>query len=282
MNREMRDRLLGLAGGEATHVCVPLQGSGTFAVEATLGTLVPRDGKLLVLVNGAYGGAWWRSRGSWAAPCEAHRVAEDQPVDPGALDRRLGRGPQHHPCGGRPLRDDLGHTQPDRGRRRGRRRARPASAHRRDERLRRPAARRPTGPASPPSPPRPTNAWRACPASASPSSARDVLERARATPTPSASTCSPSGRLREERPVALHATDPCGGRLPPGARRARGRGRRGRPRGRYARNHAGPGRRHGGAGVSAACCRAPCRRRSSSPSTCPPTRISSSRTSTSG
>jgi len=37
-----------------THVCVPLQGSGTFAVEAALGTLVPKDGKVLVPDNGAY------------------------------------------------------------------------------------------------------------------------------------------------------------------------------------------------------------------------------------
>lgn len=37
-----------------THVCVPLQGSGTFAVEAALGTLVPRNGKVLVPSNGAY------------------------------------------------------------------------------------------------------------------------------------------------------------------------------------------------------------------------------------
>tara|TARA_B100000315_G_scaffold185427_1_gene174565 strand:+ start:10401 stop:11510 length:1110 start_codon:yes stop_codon:yes gene_type:complete len=38
-----------------SHVCVPVQGSGTFAVEATIDTLVPRDGKVLVLINGAYG-----------------------------------------------------------------------------------------------------------------------------------------------------------------------------------------------------------------------------------
>ena len=31
------------------------QGSGTFVVEAMIGTFVPPDGKLLVLVNGAYG-----------------------------------------------------------------------------------------------------------------------------------------------------------------------------------------------------------------------------------
>jgi 2-aminoethylphosphonate-pyruvate transaminase len=32
-----------------------MQGSGTFAVEATIATLLPRDGKALILVNGAYG-----------------------------------------------------------------------------------------------------------------------------------------------------------------------------------------------------------------------------------
>lgn len=35
--------------------CVPMQGSGTFAVESMLGSLLPRDAKALVLANGAYG-----------------------------------------------------------------------------------------------------------------------------------------------------------------------------------------------------------------------------------
>ncbi len=51
----VRARLLALAGAEASHVCVLLQGSGTFAIEAALGTLVPKEGKVLVLINGAYG-----------------------------------------------------------------------------------------------------------------------------------------------------------------------------------------------------------------------------------
>lgn len=55
MSEAVRQRLARLAGVGATHVAVPVQGSGTFAVEAALQTLVPRDGKLLVLVNGAYG-----------------------------------------------------------------------------------------------------------------------------------------------------------------------------------------------------------------------------------
>jgi 2-aminoethylphosphonate-pyruvate transaminase len=55
INRKVRERLVALAGGEGTHVCVPLQGSGTFVVEATVGTLMPRDAKALILVNGSYG-----------------------------------------------------------------------------------------------------------------------------------------------------------------------------------------------------------------------------------
>jgi 2-aminoethylphosphonate-pyruvate transaminase len=46
--------ILAIANAQDTHVCVPLQGSGTFSVEATIGTLVPRDGKVLVPQNGVY------------------------------------------------------------------------------------------------------------------------------------------------------------------------------------------------------------------------------------
>jgi len=56
MTAEMCRRLLEMAGDtEGAFACVPMQGSGSFAVEAMLGTLVPRDGKVLVLANGAYG-----------------------------------------------------------------------------------------------------------------------------------------------------------------------------------------------------------------------------------
>ena len=46
--------LVEVVNGRETHACVPLQGSGTFAVEAALANLVPRDGKVLVPNNGAY------------------------------------------------------------------------------------------------------------------------------------------------------------------------------------------------------------------------------------
>jgi len=54
LNRRVRQMLLDVVGVRETHVCVPLQGSGTFAVEAMLGTMVPKDGHVLVPLNGAY------------------------------------------------------------------------------------------------------------------------------------------------------------------------------------------------------------------------------------
>jgi 2-aminoethylphosphonate-pyruvate transaminase len=46
--------LVAIVNAEREHVCVPLQGSGTFAVEAALGTLVPKHGRVLVPDNGSY------------------------------------------------------------------------------------------------------------------------------------------------------------------------------------------------------------------------------------
>ena len=90
MNARVRRRLLELVAGDGSHVCVPLQGSGTFIVEAMIGTLVPPTGKLLVLVNGAYGRRMVRMCEYYRRACVAQETAEDQPVDPAALDATLG------------------------------------------------------------------------------------------------------------------------------------------------------------------------------------------------
>jgi 2-aminoethylphosphonate-pyruvate transaminase len=50
----IRQQVLRIVHGDASHECVPLQGSGTFSVEAAIGTIVPRDGHVLVPNNGAY------------------------------------------------------------------------------------------------------------------------------------------------------------------------------------------------------------------------------------
>ncbi len=54
--QSIRSRLLELGhASEQKYTSVLIQGSGTFGVEATIGTAVPIDGKLLILANGAYG-----------------------------------------------------------------------------------------------------------------------------------------------------------------------------------------------------------------------------------
>ena len=54
--KEIRQELLRLAGCNDTYDCVIMQGSGTFAIEAALGSFAPTKRKqVLVVANGAYG-----------------------------------------------------------------------------------------------------------------------------------------------------------------------------------------------------------------------------------
>jgi len=54
--QNIRRRLVALASKKVDdYTVVLMQGSGTFSVEATLGSVVPQNGKLLVITNGAYG-----------------------------------------------------------------------------------------------------------------------------------------------------------------------------------------------------------------------------------
>ena len=55
MTKSMCDQLVAMAGHGDDFACVPMQGSGSYCVEAMLGTFVPQGGKVLVLANGAYG-----------------------------------------------------------------------------------------------------------------------------------------------------------------------------------------------------------------------------------
>lgn len=91
INQRVRDRLVSLAGGEGTHVCVPLQGSGTFVVEATIGTLLPRDGKALILVNGAYGQRMTKICDYYQRRYRVLETPEDVPNDVAAVDAALGQ-----------------------------------------------------------------------------------------------------------------------------------------------------------------------------------------------
>jgi 2-aminoethylphosphonate-pyruvate transaminase len=78
-----------LAGGQGSHVCVPLQGSGTFVVEAAVGTILPREGKALILVNGAYGHRIARICDYYQRRYTILETPEDVPNDIAALDAAL-------------------------------------------------------------------------------------------------------------------------------------------------------------------------------------------------
>ncbi|MGE5103489.1 MAG: 2-aminoethylphosphonate--pyruvate transaminase [Betaproteobacteria bacterium] len=86
----VRERLLDIVGGQHTHVCVPMQGSGTFSVEAAVNTLVPqRDGHLLVLVNGAYGKRLAKLTQMMGRRVSTFETAEDVPTTAPDVERLL-------------------------------------------------------------------------------------------------------------------------------------------------------------------------------------------------
>ena len=90
VNRSVRAALVDIIHGGADYTCVPLQGSGTFVVEAMLGTFIPRDGKVLILINGAYGKRMAKICDYLGCAYSIQETPEDTPVDIAALDRQLG------------------------------------------------------------------------------------------------------------------------------------------------------------------------------------------------
>ena len=83
-------RLRDLAGGTASdHVCVPVQGSGTFAIEAMFASFVPASARVLVLVNGAYGRRMVEICARIGCATTVYEVAETETHDPRIVARRL-------------------------------------------------------------------------------------------------------------------------------------------------------------------------------------------------
>jgi 2-aminoethylphosphonate-pyruvate transaminase len=86
----VRARLTAVVNGEDTHVCVPMQGSGTFSVEAAVNTLVPRSGgHLLVLINGAYGRRLARLTEMMGRRLTVFETPEDVPTAAADVARKL-------------------------------------------------------------------------------------------------------------------------------------------------------------------------------------------------
>ena len=81
INKEVLERLPEIVHGTGSHVTVPMQGSGTFAVEAMLTTFVPPTGKALLLVNGAYGQRAKKILEIARRAVVMHETLEDTPPD---------------------------------------------------------------------------------------------------------------------------------------------------------------------------------------------------------
>jgi len=89
----LRAALLDVVHGRDSHVVVPLQGSGTFSVEAAVASVVPRGGHVLVPDNGAYCKraaklSQMMGRKATVMPCP-----EDAPIPAAEVEARLTADP---------------------------------------------------------------------------------------------------------------------------------------------------------------------------------------------
>ena len=89
INKMVLTKIVELAGAEGTHVTVPVQGSGTFAVEAMITSFVPKSGKLLVGINGAYGQRAKKIAEIAGRAVATYETPEDTPPDLTKLEAML-------------------------------------------------------------------------------------------------------------------------------------------------------------------------------------------------
>ncbi|RDU99780.1 2-aminoethylphosphonate--pyruvate transaminase [Trinickia dinghuensis] len=94
MTRSVCADLLAVAHGQGEYVCVPMQGSGTFSVEAALGTLVPRDGCVLVPSNGAYCARIVKILERMGVAHATLPLGEDEPARAEAIEAAFAREPR--------------------------------------------------------------------------------------------------------------------------------------------------------------------------------------------
>jgi 2-aminoethylphosphonate-pyruvate transaminase len=96
INDEVLARVRDVVHGGDDFVTVPMQGSGTFAVEAMLTTFVPRDGTVLLLINGAYGQRAKRICEIAGRRIVVHETPEDKPPNLAEVERLLASMPITH------------------------------------------------------------------------------------------------------------------------------------------------------------------------------------------
>ena len=92
--RDIRRRLVELAqAGDAAFTAILMQGSGTFGIESVISSVIPPNGKLLVIVNGAYGRRMVQMTEILKIPCTAQSYPENECPVPEQVARQLAEEP---------------------------------------------------------------------------------------------------------------------------------------------------------------------------------------------
>ena len=90
----IRNRLLAFGRvADGSYEAVLMQGSGTFAVESVVSSIIPRSGKLLVAFNGAYGHRMAKIATVLGIPCESIVFEDALPVDVERVRAKLASDP---------------------------------------------------------------------------------------------------------------------------------------------------------------------------------------------
>ncbi|MGA7193579.1 MAG: 2-aminoethylphosphonate--pyruvate transaminase [Anaerolineales bacterium] len=87
--KDVRQRLVRLGTDSDDYTAVLIQGSGTYGIESTLSSVIPPDGKLLILINGAYGHRMLKIAGIHRIHCESLTFPENTQPDASALELAL-------------------------------------------------------------------------------------------------------------------------------------------------------------------------------------------------
>jgi 2-aminoethylphosphonate-pyruvate transaminase len=93
LTASLLDGLKRLVEADEGYALVPIQGSGTYAVEAAIGSVVPRDGRLLVVDNGHYADRIVRIAEAIGRPCRVLKLPDDAPLDAAPVERALAADP---------------------------------------------------------------------------------------------------------------------------------------------------------------------------------------------
>jgi len=92
--QNIRRRLVALASKKTEdYTAVLMQGSGSFSVEATIGTAVPQNGKLLIITNGAYGDRIAKMAKVLKLNNKVYSCLETETPKPDALSKILDENP---------------------------------------------------------------------------------------------------------------------------------------------------------------------------------------------